>query len=159
MTKPEIAHKTTTTFHPEALELAKRVHKEGQSKEEIKRMAQGISKGIELYKKQQSAKQRERDKTQKRLKKLKQEHQDPQVQQDEPESPITPWAALMSSGTVLMMLSIGFIFSGLKGWPIVIVDFHYSELSKYGVGVIFGSLGALNLYQAYTMHKYRSVGA
>jgi hypothetical protein len=53
---------TASNLHPEALELAKRVQKEGQSKEEIKRIAQGISKGIELYKKQQSAKQRERDK-------------------------------------------------------------------------------------------------
>ena len=154
MTKPENTHKPSATLHPEAPELAKRVQKEGQSKEEIKRIAQGISKGIELYKKQQSAKQRERDKTQKRLKKLKQEHQESQGPKDEPETPITLKVALISSGMVLMMLSIIFMISGLKEWPIGFDDFHYSEILKYGVGIILASLGAFNLYQAYTMHKY-----
>ena len=87
MTKPENTHKTSATLHPEALELAKRVQKEGQSKEEIKRMAQGISKGIELYKKQQSAKQRERDKAQKRFKKLKlEESGSPAIQSEHKKS-------------------------------------------------------------------------
>ncbi|MCD9528586.1 DUF2956 domain-containing protein [Photobacterium carnosum] len=50
----------------EALRVAKATQKEGQTKEQTKLIAQGIQKGIELYKKQQKAKARERDKLKKK---------------------------------------------------------------------------------------------
>ncbi|MDO6705239.1 DUF2956 domain-containing protein [Photobacterium sp. 1_MG-2023] len=50
----------------EALQIAKATQKPGQTKEQTKRIAQGIQKGIELYKKQQKAKARERDKLRKK---------------------------------------------------------------------------------------------
>ena len=50
----------------EALALSKHVQKPGQTKEQTRLVAQGIAKGIELYKRQQSAKARERDKTRKK---------------------------------------------------------------------------------------------
>ena len=49
--------------------IAKGTQKPGQTKEQTKLVAQGIQKGIELYKKQQKAKARELDK---QLKKAKQ---------------------------------------------------------------------------------------
>lgn len=53
----------------EAMAIAKGTQKPGQTKEQTKLVAQGIQKGIELYKKQQKAKARELDK---QLKKAKQ---------------------------------------------------------------------------------------
>ncbi len=46
----------------EALAVARSTQKPGQSKEQTKLIAQGIEKGIELYKKQQKAKARALDK-------------------------------------------------------------------------------------------------
>jgi hypothetical protein len=56
----------TLSIDQDALTLAKRVQKPGQTKEQLKQISQGIAKGIELYKRQQSAKARERDKTRKK---------------------------------------------------------------------------------------------
>ncbi|KDM93007.1 DUF2956 domain-containing protein [Photobacterium galatheae] len=50
----------------EALQIARATQKPGQTKEQTKLIAQGIQKGIELYKKQQKAKARERDKFRKK---------------------------------------------------------------------------------------------
>jgi len=50
----------------EAMAIARSTQKPGQTKEQTKLIAQGVQKGIELYKKQQKAKARERDKQQKR---------------------------------------------------------------------------------------------
>ena len=55
------------TIQEEALQVARAIQKPGQTKEQTKLIAQGIAKGIELYKRQQSAKARERDKLKKRL--------------------------------------------------------------------------------------------
>lgn len=62
-------HPTTPsqTTQEEALQMARAIQKPGQTKEQTKLIAQGIAKGIELYKRQQSAKARERDKQRKRL--------------------------------------------------------------------------------------------
>lgn len=56
----------------EALKMARSVQKPGQTKEQTKLVAQGIAQGIELYKKQQGAKARERDKARKRAQRQKQ---------------------------------------------------------------------------------------
>jgi len=61
--RPEIE---THRIDRDALTLAKRVQTPGQTKEQLKQISQGIAKGIELYKRQQSAKARERDKTRKK---------------------------------------------------------------------------------------------
>ncbi|MFC6755161.1 DUF2956 family protein, partial [Halorubrum tibetense] len=53
----------------EAQAVAKGIQRPGQTKEQSKLIAQGIEKGIDLYKKQQKAKARELDKA---LKKAKQ---------------------------------------------------------------------------------------
>ena len=62
-------HPTTPsqTTQEEAMQVALAIQKPGQTKEQTKLIAQGIAKGIELYKRQQSAKARERNKQKKRL--------------------------------------------------------------------------------------------
>ncbi|MFV0575573.1 MAG: DUF2956 domain-containing protein [Vibrio sp.] len=50
----------------EAFGIAKATQKPGQTKEQTKLIAQGIEKGIALYKKQQKEKQREADKLRKK---------------------------------------------------------------------------------------------
>lgn len=53
------------------MKVARATQRPGQTKEQTKLIAQGIQKGIEQYKKQQSAKARELDK---RLKKVRHQH-------------------------------------------------------------------------------------
>ncbi|OLQ75993.1 hypothetical protein BIT28_18410 [Photobacterium proteolyticum] len=67
----------------EALKIARATQKPGQTKEQTKLIAQGIQKGIELYKKQQKAKARERDKLRKKQVKSK------QAQPEQPEQEVT----------------------------------------------------------------------
>lgn len=55
--------------------MAHRVQKSEQTKEQTKLIAQGIAKGIELYKKEQSAKSRERDRARKRSMRMKQKEE------------------------------------------------------------------------------------
>ena len=61
-------HKETISqaTQDEALSMAKRVQKPGQTKEQTKLIALGIQKGIIEYKKQTKAKQREADKAKKK---------------------------------------------------------------------------------------------
>jgi hypothetical protein len=58
------SHKSATLEKSaeEAMTIARGTQKPGQTKEQTKLIAQGIQKGIELYKKQQAAKKRELDK-------------------------------------------------------------------------------------------------
>jgi len=51
----------------DALKMAKATQKPGQTKEQTKLIAQGIQKGIDLYKKQQKEKSRELNKKLKRV--------------------------------------------------------------------------------------------
>jgi acyl transferase domain-containing protein len=54
--------KTSTQNQQDAQAIAKSIQRPGQSKDQTKRIAQGIQKGIEHYKKQQKAKARDLDK-------------------------------------------------------------------------------------------------
>ncbi|WP_325891928.1 DUF2956 domain-containing protein [Grimontia sp. NTOU-MAR1] len=87
----------------EAMKIAKATQKPGQTKEQTKLIAQGIEKGIALYKKQQKAKARDRDKE--RKKQLKQKQVDTTQLQDVTEteqsvstsSNLLPWGLLIAS--------------------------------------------------------------
>lgn len=63
----------------EALKVARATQRPGQTKEQTKLIAQGIEKGITLYKKQQKEKSRQADKAKKRALKLKNAEQDSPV--------------------------------------------------------------------------------
>ncbi|MGL5949625.1 MAG: DUF2956 domain-containing protein [Aeromonas sp.] len=59
-----------------AQKIARATQKPGQSKEQTQLIAQGIQKGIELYKKQQNAKARDSDRQKKRTAKAKAQTQE-----------------------------------------------------------------------------------
>ncbi|MEZ8158368.1 DUF2956 domain-containing protein [Vibrio splendidus] len=70
----------------EALKIAKATQKPAQTKEQTKLIAQGIEKGIALYKKQQKERGRQADKAKKRVQKEKQTLQTSQDQEQNVDS-------------------------------------------------------------------------
>lgn len=52
----------------EAIKITRAIQKPGQTKEQSKLIAQGIQKGVDLYKKQQKAKARDLDRQKKKIK-------------------------------------------------------------------------------------------
>ncbi len=84
----------------EALALAKGTQQPGQSKEQTRLIAQGVQKGIDLYKKQQKAKARELDR---RLKKAQssgepvQEEASTEQEQQGGSGGALPWSLLILS--------------------------------------------------------------
>jgi hypothetical protein len=64
----------------EALKIARGTQRPGQTREQTKLIAQGIQKGIDLYKKQQKAKSRELDR-QRNKKSREKSHLDPDLQE------------------------------------------------------------------------------
>ncbi len=104
--------KNTPTASPEtqneAMKIAKSTQKPGQTKEQTKLIAQGIEKGIALYKKQQKEKMRQADKAKKkqRKEKLKQSEQTDlehgadlthDVSESKAPSTLLPWLLLLIS--------------------------------------------------------------
>ncbi|PMH03269.1 DUF2956 domain-containing protein [Vibrio splendidus] len=70
----------------EALKITKATQKPAQTKEQTKLIAQGIEKGIALYKKQQKERGRQADKAKKRVQKEKQTLQANQDQEQNVDS-------------------------------------------------------------------------
>ncbi len=66
----------------EALKIAKATQKPGQTKEQTKLIAQGIEKGIALYKKQQKEKHRQADRARKKQLRDKSRHQQQEMNDD-----------------------------------------------------------------------------
>ena len=102
----------------EAMKIAKATQKPAQTKEQTKLIAQGIEKGITLYKKQQKEKAREADKLKKKTLRTKQHNTDqPEIDDKailkdnaKPKSnKALPW--------VLLALSwVGFIYYSTSGF-------------------------------------------
>jgi len=112
-------------FLEEAKALARAHQKPGQTKEQTRLIAQGIAKGIEQYKRQQSAKARERDKSRKRVEKLRQANDEPPRAFD-PSAPDHETTArsdrgpLLLGGGVFGLLSMALALLLLKGWSLTI---------------------------------------
>ncbi|WP_373433034.1 DUF2956 domain-containing protein [Vibrio anguillarum] len=88
----------------QAMKVALATQKQGQTKEQTKLIAQGIEKGIALYKKQQKEKSRQADKAKKRalqLKKTAQNTEEEPVHIETSSSLVStswlPWALLIVS--------------------------------------------------------------
>ncbi|USD33232.1 MULTISPECIES: DUF2956 domain-containing protein [Vibrio] len=90
----------------EAMKIAKATQKPGQTKEQTKLIAQGIEKGIALYKKQHKDKARQADKAKKKAQKAKQAQHSAIVQPEaetvttveaQPKTNMLPWALLALS--------------------------------------------------------------
>lgn len=100
----------------QAMKVALATQKQGQTKEQTKLIAQGIEKGIALYKKQQKEKSRQADKAKKRALQLKRTAQN---REEEP-AQIETSSSLVSTSWLLWALLIvswlGFIsYLVLKG--------------------------------------------
>jgi len=84
----------------EALAIAKKTQKQGQTKEQTRLIAQGIQKGIAEYKKSAKAKQRQADQARKKQQKQKatqDKQQEVIVEHTEVKSSPLPWGLLMVS--------------------------------------------------------------
>lgn len=77
MAKP---NKPSPETQIDAQQIARSIQRPGQTKEETKLIAQGIQKGIDLYKKQQKARARELDKQKKRLQQQLEQGAAPEVE-------------------------------------------------------------------------------
>ena len=94
----------------EALAIAKKTQKPGQTKEQTRLIAQGIQKGIADYKKSAKAKHRQADKAQKKVQKQKQlNNQTTEIVETTPanNSKPLPWILLVTSWA----LFAGYLFT------------------------------------------------
>ena len=96
--KDEISQET----QDEAMMIAKRTQRPGQTKEQTRLIALGIQKGIAEYKKNAKNKQRQADKAKKKLQNIKQQAEPPKIEQPLPQvkpknSAILPWSLLIIS--------------------------------------------------------------
>ncbi|WP_435235921.1 DUF2956 domain-containing protein [Psychromonas sp. PT13] len=96
-------HKTDVSQETqnEAMQIAKKTQKQGQTKEQTRLIAQGIQKGIAEYKKTIKSKQRQADKAKKKHHKQTTENEQPvaETQPTEPtqKSTVLPWSLLIIS--------------------------------------------------------------
>ena len=90
----------------ESMKIAKATQKPGQTKEQTKLIAQGIEKGIALYKKQQKERSRQADKAKKKTQKEKLRQSEPSTTADEviitekstgKDNTMLPWMLLLVS--------------------------------------------------------------
>ncbi|USD40411.1 DUF2956 domain-containing protein [Vibrio sp. SCSIO 43135] len=93
----------------EAAKIAKATQKPGQTKEQTRLIAQGIEKGIALYKKQQKEKNRQADKAKKKAQKAKANEQDSPVIDQEINSTHSAQKPSMLPWALLAVSWIGFI--------------------------------------------------
>ena len=116
---PTPARAVAETTEQAALRVARSIQRPGQTKEQTKLIAEGIAKGIEAYKKQQSAKARERDKARKRWQRDR-----AAATPDLPGTPRDPQdrpdvsAALRVGGTLCAVLALFHLTVFLGGWEL-----------------------------------------
>lgn len=139
----------------EAQRMARSVQKPGQTKEQTKLIAQGIAKGIELYKKQQSAKARDRDKARKRALRLRQsETQD----REDAVSEQGEWAAghtgsggavaLWTGGAVFAAMAAIHLWRVLAGWPLILGQWTLPSWGSLAAAGLLAALSSWFFYQA-----------
>ena len=83
MTKQTKKRSPSDVIHEEALRIARGTQRPGQTKEQTRLITQGIQKGIEQYKKQQSAKARELDRNLKKAKQQSSANRTPEIEVQE----------------------------------------------------------------------------
>ena len=100
MAKYSKKHLLSEKSKDDAMKIARGTQKPGQTKEQTKLIAQGIKKGIEIYKKQQSEKARELDKKLNKASALRPSHETSTEQVVEPvvvKGNKLPWVLLVLS--------------------------------------------------------------
>jgi len=141
------------SIQEEALKVARSIQKPGQTKEQTKLIAQGIAKGIELYKKQQSAKARERDKARKKALKLKQAESDnPRAEADDSVPDLAEPGAggtLRLGGGVFAVMAALFAVPPFAGWPVNFGPFAPPAWACFVAAVSFAALSGWFFYKAF----------
>ncbi len=100
MAKYSKKHLLSEKSKDDAMKIARGTQKPGQTKEQTKLIAQGIQKGIEIYKKKQSEKTRELDKKLNKASALRSSHETSTEQVVEPvvvKGNKLPWVLLVLS--------------------------------------------------------------
>ena len=100
MAKYSKKHLLTEKSKDEAMKIARGTQKPGQTKEQTKLIAQGIQKGIEIYKKKQSEKARDLDKKLNKASAIGSSQEASTVQVVEPavvKGSMLPWVLLVLS--------------------------------------------------------------
>jgi pyridoxine/pyridoxamine 5'-phosphate oxidase len=100
MAKYSKKHLLSEKSKDDAMKIARATQKPGQTKEQTKLIAQGIKKGIEIYKKQQSEKARELDKKLNKASALRASHETATEQVVAPvvvKGDLLPWVLLALS--------------------------------------------------------------
>lgn len=143
------------SIQEEALKVARSIQKPGQTKEQTKLVAQGIAKGIELYKKQQSAKARERDKARKKALKLKQGEMSAQGPDRENAAFVPNLADSGARGTLILGGGIFaatagiFAVSSLAGWPVSFGPFSLPDWASLTAASSSAGLSVWFFYKAF----------
>lgn len=101
----------------EAMKVAKATQKAGQTKEQTKLIAQGIEKGITLYKKQQKEKHRQADRARKQALKNRQVSDDRTASDDDAYQTEAPTAIAWLPWGLLAISWVGFIVFWLVQSP------------------------------------------
>jgi hypothetical protein len=77
------SYQSSEATHDEALRIARGTQRPGQTKEQTRLIAQGIQKGIEQYRKQQSARARELDRNIKKVRQQRLPDETPAIEAQE----------------------------------------------------------------------------
>jgi hypothetical protein len=103
---------TSEATHDEAMRIARGTQRPGQTKEQTRLIAQGIQKGIEQYKKQQSARARELDRNIKKVKQHILPHETPAIEVQEKvvyRQHRLPWLLLVLSWIAMAVIWMVFL--------------------------------------------------
>ena len=106
------SYQSSEATHDEAMRIARGTQRPGQTKEQTRLIAQGIQKGIEQYRKQQSARARELDKSIKKLRQHPGPHDAPAIEVQEKvvyRQHWLPWLLLVLSWIAMAALWMVFL--------------------------------------------------
>lgn len=141
--KESFHHQAEQNIDAAALQIARRIQSAGQSKEQTKLIAQGIAKGIALYRKQQNEKLRDRDKRRKKLAKERRHAPAADQSDDQFETPSPGTARRVPGWIAASVLSLG-AFLHLARWaaalPITVGTWNVPVWWSLPVAVLLGGL-------------------
>ncbi len=138
-------------FKEEAMLMAKSIQRPGQSKEQTRLIAQGIEKGITLYKKQQAEKMREINKKKKKKDKLTILNQTDQKENSSDRTHSTIYA-LYTASSVFLVFALSALVAVFYG-----VDSYFSTPSV-AVGLLMATsvlLAGLAMWMFKSANSYR----
>ncbi len=146
-------------IHEEALQVARSIQKPGQTKEQTRLIAHGIAKGIALYKKQQSAKARERDKGRKRmlrLSKVKETNQEQrafgEVDQRRASRGSAVAATLLAGGSLFAIMALLNLVRVIANWSLALGPWDVPSWASLIAATALAGLSAWFFYTAATTH-------